>query len=108
MRPRAWRFALRYASRMLFGSAPALRLALALALLAGCGIWLARGEVFTALARLTGRTAAQAETFADVGKAYGPTFYYFALMFAAAVMLAAALRDAEAPYADERQRLLRG
>ena len=75
-------------------------------LAAGGCVWLGRGESFQALGRLVGQTEAQSEAFADAAKAFGPTFYYFALMFAAAVILAAALRRGEDPYADRRQNLL--
>jgi len=87
-------------------SRPRRAAALVLALAAGCCVWLTRGELFSALARLAGQTPAQSETFADLGKAFGPTFYYFALLFAAGIVLAAALRRTDDPYAEQRQRLL--
>jgi hypothetical protein len=81
-------------------------LTLGLALVAGACVWLARGELFSALARLAGQTEAQSKMFADVAKAFGPTFFYFALLFAAAIVLAAALRRTGDPYAEQRQKLL--
>ena len=80
--------------------------AFACAMAAGACVWLARGDFFKALARLAGQAKPQAEAFADVAKAFGPTFYYLAGLFAAGVALALALRRADEPYAAERQKLL--
>lgn len=82
--------------------------ALALVLAAGPCIWLLRGELFAGIARVLGRSDLAAERWANVAKACGPTFLYFALLFAAAVLLAAALRRAADPYAPERQKLRPG
>lgn len=81
-------------------------LTLGLAIVAGCCVWLARGELFIALARLAGEPTTESEMFADVVKAFGPTFFYFSLLFAATVVLATGLRRAEDPYSRQRQRLL--
>ena len=80
--------------------------AFACALGAGLCVWLARGDFFKGLARLAGQNKAQANAFADLAKAVGPTFYYLAALFAAGVVLALSLRRAEDPYALQRQKLL--
>jgi hypothetical protein len=66
--------------------------ALGLVAVAGGLLALARGEVFEAIARLTGRHGQAAEAFADACKAFGPTFYYVAFLFAAAVILSVSLK----------------
>jgi len=68
---------------------------------------LARGELFEAIARAIGHDRAGAERWADLAKAAGPMFYFFALMLAASGILAVALRRADEPYALRRQRLWR-
>ena len=79
--------------------------ALGLVAASGAFIWVVRGGLFTGLARLMGRTEPVAETWSDVAKAYGPIFCYFALLFAAAVILSVSLRRAKDPYALQRQKL---
>ena len=81
------------------------RWALGLTLAAGGFHWLARGELIEGIARLLGHAPDAAEHVSDVMKAFGPTFYCFVLLFAAAVVLAASLRNAPAPYAEQRQKL---
>jgi hypothetical protein len=86
-------------------SRPARAWALGLVLAAGAINWLARGETFALIARLAGRTHEQAARWVEVGRAAGPTCYFFLLMLAATVVLAVSLRRAEDPYAAQRQRL---
>jgi len=80
---------------------------LGLVLGAGAVFWAAQSGLVEGVGRLLGRSDEQAETLADVVKAYGPGFYHFVLLFAAAVVLAVALRKTDVPYARQRQRLLR-
>ncbi len=78
---------------------------LVLTLAAGVCVWVLRGGMFEALAKALGRPDASAERWGDYAQAAGPMFAYFALLYAAGVMLAVSLRGREDPYAKERQRL---
>lgn len=99
--------------------------AISLALAAGLLVWLGSSGTFVLIAKLAGRgkeklvgevttlgvnmtlakPIAVGNLWGDIAKAYGTTFFYFALLFAAAVVLGAALKKAESPYARERQKL---
>jgi len=78
-----------------------------LVMLAGAGLlhWLVRGELLAGVGRLFGADAAAGERLADVAKAYGPTFYYFLLLFAVAGACSVALRTKAEPFAPRRQTL---
>jgi len=81
--------------------------ALGLTVAAGVVNLLGREDLFRVIAKLTGHGKDAAERWTDVAKAYGPTFYLFVLLLAAAAVLAAATRRGETPYADRRQTLTR-
>jgi hypothetical protein len=78
-------------------SPPARRWALGLAIAAGACMWLNAGGAWVALAWLAGRSVEVGKAWADRLDAYGPTFYYFLLLFIAATILAGALRRSRAP-----------
>ena len=67
--------------------------------------WLSSDDIVKSAARLMGYDRAGAGAAADVVEAYGPTFVCFVLWFTAAVMLSVALRKADPPYANVRQKL---
>lgn len=79
--------------------------ALGLVLAAALPGFLLSTEVFRVAAWLAGLGHAAGDHWADLAKAYGTTFYYFVPMLAAGVVLAAALRKSDEPYAARRQRL---
>jgi hypothetical protein len=80
-------------------SPPARRWAIGLVLTAGASLWLNAEGAWAALAWLAGRSLKTGKGWADRLDAYGPTFYYFLLLFLATVILARALRYRQAPYA---------
>jgi len=79
--------------------------ALLLTISGGLVLLVSKSGVLEAIGRLVGRTADEAEDFADVGIAYGPLFYHFLLLLAAAALLAVAIRKSDPPYAENRQKL---
>jgi len=79
--------------------------ALGLTLLAGAAVWLTGTDVFVLAARLAGRDHATGQLWADYVKAWGPTFAHYVLLLIAAVLLCRRLRDADEPYALQRQKL---
>ena len=85
--------------------AGARKAALALMLIAGPLVWLTGTETFELAAKLTGRSETTGELWADLSQAWGLTFYHFALVFAAAVLLAVRLGRQAEPYADRRLKL---
>jgi hypothetical protein len=66
---------------------------------AGCCVLLKGNELFQVAARLSGKSRAVGEHWGNVFEAFGPTFYHFVFLFAAAVILAVALRRREEPFA---------
>jgi len=79
--------------------------ALGLMIAAGVAVWIKGSELLIAAAKILGRPGKEGERWADIFEAYGPTFYYFALTFAAGVIVCLALRRQADPFADERQKL---
>ena len=99
--------------------------AISLVFLAGVPAWLCSSDTFTFAAKLLGRGDEElmgkvtamgtevtlgkpmdvGELWGDIVKAYGTTFLYFVLLFVAVVILSVALRKAESPYAEHRQKL---
>ena len=81
------------------------RAAVGLMVAAGPLVWLTGTEIFKLAARLTGRSTKVGDHWADVFDAYGPTFYHFVLLLAAATMLCLAMKKSPDPYAPRRQTL---
>lgn len=102
--------------------------AITLVLLAGPLVWLTGTGTFKLLAMVMGKGKEKvldvwvagahviitdpnkkpmelADVWADVAKAYGPTFLHFVLLFIAAVILCVSLKKTDRPYCDERQKL---
>jgi hypothetical protein len=79
--------------------------AMGLMVAAGFFVWFNASDLYEVIARAAGYSGVDGEHWADVADAYGPTLVFFLLMFAASVVLCAALRKSDPPYAQKRQKI---
>ena len=71
---------------------------------AGALRWLTGTDTFKGVARALGHNRSVGGDWADLCKAYGPTFWHFVLVLIAALILMAGLAARECPFASERQK----
>jgi len=71
-------------------------------------VWLVGSGTFKLAAQMLGHGRDAGEIWADYADAYGPTFLSFVALFAACVVLSAALRTSRSPYHVERCSLRSG
>ncbi len=79
--------------------------ALGLMLSAGVLVWGHGGELYRFLAKICGQTKQVGKEWADIAEAYGPTFFFFVIMFITVVIVSLAMKKSQPAYADERQKL---
>ncbi len=100
-----------------FGRIPSRRrkIAFAIVMLAGPLVWLGGTDVPELAAKLAGKAdktvmggMKTGEYWADLVKAYGPTFYFHVLLLSATLVLARSLKGRAEPYARVRQKLSDG
>ncbi len=88
-------------------SLPVRATALAMMLAPRVLAWCQAGDTYTFIAAVMGKSRNVGKEWGDWAEAYGPTFFYFLLLFIPAVIMSVAMRKSACPYAEVRQKLSR-